>query len=71
MSARQAEVVRALLDDSDAPPTYLVVAEGLGIHMGTVYRHLGRLRAAAPDLYRAAMPARRRQLDVCHAIVLC
>ena len=52
VTRRQADVVRARLDPSDAPPTYAQVAERLGIQRGTVHCHLGRVRANEPELYQ-------------------
>ncbi len=42
-------------------PTYHELAAGLGLHVGSVYRHLGRIRARHPAVYAAIM-ARRGEL---------
>ncbi len=42
-------------------PTYPELAAGLGLHVGTVYRHLDRIRAHHPEVYAAIM-ARRGEL---------
>ena len=38
--------------------TYPAVAAALGVHVGTVHRHLARIRAHRPAAYRALMAAR-------------
>lgn len=37
-------------------------AAALGVHVGTVHRHLARIRARRPVAYAALMAARREQL---------
>lgn len=64
----QARVAIALLD-GDPPRTYADVAERLGIHIGTVHRHLGRIRSQRPDVYHEIMAERRAQLGRWHVYV--
>ncbi len=42
--------------------TYPAVAAALGVHVGTVHRHLARLRARHPMVYAALMAVRAWQL---------
>ena len=46
--------------------TYKKVAEILGIHIGTVYTHLKRVRDNQPKVYNRAMAIRQNQLAVRH-----
>jgi uncharacterized protein (DUF2237 family) len=46
--------------------TYTEAAEAMGIHVGSLHRHLARLRAARPALYAAVMQHRAAQLDARH-----
>ena len=54
----QRRVVLAIFQPA-VPPTYRAVAAALGLHVGSVYAHLRRVRVAHPGLY-AALMARRR-----------
>jgi hypothetical protein len=47
--------------------TYQGTALELGVHVGTVYRHLGRLRQRWPELYVEVMRIRAMQLERRHA----
>ena len=55
----------ALIAD-DCGLTYRAVAAQLGLSVGTVYRHLGRIRERHPEVYAALMMERERQLAVRH-----
>src|SRR4051812_2735426 len=68
LSPAQRRVVLALLDadDHDGPPTYRAVAARLGVHLGTVHRQLGRVRARHPAAYALVMQARAAQLAQRH-----
>lgn len=61
----QRRVALALIGQP-AAPTYQQVADALGVHVGTVHRHLGRVRAARPELYARLMAERRQQLAERH-----
>ena len=61
----QRRVAEALLSETRAP-TYPEVAGALRIGVGTVHRHLSRIRARHPELYQDLMAARRIQLDARH-----
>ena len=65
----QRQVAWALIGGRQAP-TYRQVAAKLGIHVGTVYQHLRRIRENAPTLYELIMEERRRQLAVRHEQVV-
>jgi hypothetical protein len=65
LPAGQRRVAEALIASGDAP-TYPAVAIALGLHVGTVHRHLARIRERHPDVYAALMAERRRQLAVRH-----
>jgi len=58
-------VAIALIAD-DSGPTYPAVAAKLGLHLGTVHRHLLRIRRRNPKVYVAVMNARSRQLAERH-----
>ena len=60
LPAGQRRVALALAVGPRAP-TYPELAEHLGLHVGTVYRHLDRIRVRHPVLYAAIM-ARRGEL---------
>ena len=65
----QRRVVVALFEPS-GPPTYRAVAAALGLHVGSVYEHLRRVRRARPALYEALMAGRRAgQAEVHRAAV--
>jgi hypothetical protein len=66
----QARVALGLLCLPDDPVSYRDVAAGLGIHVGTVYTHLRRLRNRHPDLYGRLMTERRQQLAARHLAVV-
>src|SRR6266567_5686470 len=59
----QRRVAMALIDGC---PTYQEVAERLDLHIGTVHRHLARIRQNRPDLYQALMAERARQKEIRH-----
>ena len=58
-------VAKALLAD-DCGLTYPAVATQLGVHLGTVHRHLHGIRLRHPQVYAAIMAERARQLAVRH-----
>ena len=58
-------IASALLTNS-CGATYTEVALRLGIHLGTVYQHLRRIRLLHPEVYAALMAARSRQLAKRH-----
>lgn len=60
LPTRQREVAEALLADSWA--TYPRVAAQLGISLGTVHRHLERIRRLRPEVYEAVMACRADHL---------
>ena len=47
--------------------TYTEVARALGVHLGTVYEHLRRLRLRHAEVYAAVMAVRGEQLAERHA----
>jgi transposase len=47
--------------------TYREAAALLGLHVGTIYRHLYRLRRQRPEAYAAVMAVRAGQLAERHA----
>lgn len=61
----QRRVAEALVG-GEVAKTYPAVAEELGIHVGSVYRHLRRLRQRRPETYAELVALRRRQLDERH-----
>ena len=71
-SKREAGVKVASVDELiDRPdyacaPTYEAVAERLGVHVGTVYQTLRRLRVAHPNLHKHVSAVRLWQLDERH-----
>jgi transposase len=67
---RQSGVAIAILGDGGEPPSYVDVAQRLGIHVGTVHRHLGRVRRRHPELYAQVMAERKRQLAARHSRVV-
>jgi transposase len=46
--------------------TYSEVALRLGLHLGTVYQHLRRIRRLHPQVYAVLMATRSRQLEERH-----
>ena len=64
----QRDVVDELIDRPDyaCAPTYAAVAERLGVHVGTVYQTLRRLRVAHPNLHKHVSAVRLWQLDERH-----
>jgi transposase len=58
-------VATALLAE-DCGCTYDAVAKRLGVHVGTVYQHLRRIRMRHPNVYDALMSERARQLAERH-----
>jgi transposase len=63
LPAGQRRVAAALVmsNPDGTAPSYHAVAERLSVHVGTVYRQLGRIRARKPDLFAALMAERRRR----------
>lgn len=61
----QMRVVEALLGDSQGR-TYRQIAALLGVHLGTVYTHLKRVRDRHPDLWIEIQAARTKQLALRH-----
>ncbi len=58
--------VAAALVEVNRGRTYPEVAAILEIHVGTVHRHLRRIRLRHPQIYRQVMAERRRQLTLRH-----
>jgi transposase len=54
----------------DGAPTYRQLAALLGVHCGTVYQHLRRIRLRRPHIYAAVMAHRARQLGERHVRAL-
>lgn len=65
MPAGRGRVALALVV-SETAPTYRRVADALGISLGTVHRHLKRVRDLHPEVYGALMGERQRQLAARH-----
>jgi transposase len=65
----QRRVAEALIGGEQAR-TYAEVAKRLGVHVGTVHRHLGRIRERHPDAYALLMAQRQTQLAVRHSQAL-
>jgi IS30 family transposase len=65
----QRRVAAALVADSRGR-TYRNVAAALGVHSGSVYTQLGRIRRRHPAVYAALMALRADQLARRHARVL-
>ncbi len=65
----QRRVAEALIADPRGR-TYPAVAAALGMHVGTVHRHLARTRARRPAVYAALMAVRAEQLAGRHAQAL-
>ncbi len=61
LPAGQRRVAEALIADPRGR-TYPAVAAALGVHVGTVHRHLARIRARRPAVYAALMVVRVEQL---------
>jgi hypothetical protein len=61
----QRRVAGALIGVAMAP-TYRAVADHLGLSLGTVHRHLGRIRRRHPALYGELMCVRHAQLAERH-----
>jgi transposase len=62
----QRRVVLALLNARRSTPTYEGVAKKLGVSVGTVYRHLKRVREKHPELYHSIMLERKHHLAQRH-----
>jgi DNA-binding CsgD family transcriptional regulator len=58
--------VAVALIAEDCGCTYDAVAKRLGLHVGTVYQHLRRIRLRHPNVYAALMRERARQLTERH-----
>jgi transposase len=54
----------------DGAPTYRHLAALLGVHRGTVYQHLRRIRLGRPHIYATVMAQRGRQLAERHVRAL-
>jgi hypothetical protein len=65
----QARAAIALLE-VDPPRTYVGVATYLGVNVGTVYRHLRRIKDRRPNVYSSIMEERTAQLARYHAVVV-
>ena len=65
LSQGQKEVLDELVGHKEAR-TYRQVAEILGVHIGTVYTYLKRVRDNQPKVYNRAMAIRQNQLAVRH-----
>ena len=65
LAPRQRAVAEALVSEGSAV-TYQEVADTLGIHLGTVHRHLQRVRENHPDVYAALMQLRAWQRGIRH-----
>jgi hypothetical protein len=61
LPAAQNPVAKASIAGPEAK-TYTTLAVELGLHIGTVHRHLGRIRSRRPEMYSALMVVHRRQL---------
>ena len=61
LPAGQRRVAEALVADP-VGRSYPAVAAMLGLHVGTVHRHLGRIRRRHPSVYAALMATRAEQL---------
>src|SRR5215471_8986731 len=57
----QRRVAKALIAGPEAK-TYSDVAAELGVHLGTVYQHLRRIRIGNPGAYSVVMVVRGQQL---------
>ena len=68
LTPAQQQVIDALLDAPDyaRAPTYAEVADQLGVHVGTVYQTLRRLRRARPNLHKHVTAVRLCQLAERH-----
>jgi hypothetical protein len=66
----QARVALGLLCLPEDPVSYRDVAEGLGVHVGTVHTNMRRSRIGHPGLHAKIMAERRRQLAIRHAAVV-
>ncbi len=69
LSSMQRQVIGALIGDRGGR-TYRAAAEALGVHVGTVYEHLRRIRQRHPEAYAAVMAVRRQQLTARHVDAL-
>jgi hypothetical protein len=65
LPAAQNRVAKALIAGPEAK-NYSALAVELGVHIGTVHRHLGRIRSRHPEVYSALMVVRKRQLAERH-----
>ncbi len=65
LPAAQRRIARELIAGPEAK-TYTGLAAELGVHVGTVYEHLRRIRDRHPKVYSALMAMRRRQLAERH-----
>ena len=65
LPAGQRRVAEALVADPFGR-SYPEVAAALRLHVGTVHRHLGRVRRRHPAVYAALMATRAQQLDARH-----
>jgi hypothetical protein len=65
LPAAQNRIAKALIAGPEAK-SYTALAVELRVHIGTVHRHLGRIRSRHPEVYSALMIVRRRQLTERH-----
>ena len=65
LSERQRSIFDELVGQNEAR-TYRQVAESLGIHIGTLYTQIKRVRDNNPMIYNRAMSIRQNQLAVRH-----
>src|SRR5689334_2412489 len=61
----QRRVAEALVSQDHAP-TYAELAVQLGLHVGTVYQHLKRIRDGRPEVYKFILDRRAAQLAERH-----
>ena len=65
VSSGQRRVAEALVADPYGH-TYPELGAALGLHVGTVHRHLGRIKRRHPAVYAALMAIRAAQLNARH-----
>ena len=65
----QRRAVEALIGGQTAR-TYTQAAEMAGVHVGTLFRHLGRVRRRHPQVYRMIRMLRLAQLALRHKTAL-
>jgi prephenate dehydrogenase len=65
LSPKQQEAVHALIGGTKAR-TYQEAADLMGIHLGTLYTYLRRIKEQHPEIYSAVMQVRKDQLAERH-----